>query len=147
MRIWTPWNSSLWQVECPATSGAGSWMIIATVVIAALAVIAPIAGTSLGWIAVERIKSSLRSGAGGRLYGYPLAVFDALLFPLILSWIGAFFLWYCGVVAYYGGTDVPSRGQAICYIGTAVTAIGFTVGLCRLLGRVGRAKNPGGAGG
>ncbi|MFZ4768529.1 MAG: hypothetical protein ACOYMN_26580, partial [Roseimicrobium sp.] len=51
---------------------------------------APLGATLLGWIAVTQIRRS-----AGKLYGLGLAVFDAMLFPLLaLTGLAAWFWWW-----------------------------------------------------
>jgi hypothetical protein len=64
-------------------------MLLAVLVTFALGLIPPFVTTILGLVAIAQIRASR-----GRLYGLPLAVADAVLYPLILLdlLIGAF--WY-----------------------------------------------------
>jgi hypothetical protein len=59
------------------------------IVSAAAGVVGPILGTGLGWVACERIRK-----ADGRLYGAPLAVMEAVFFPLIAIWLGIYVMSY-----------------------------------------------------
>jgi hypothetical protein len=104
------------------------WAKLFLLILAGAAVIAPIAGTWLGWIAVERIRNS-----AGRLYGLGFAAIEALLYPLALAWIAGFMIWYFIIVAYYDRPEVPNRGRAVCYIGGSCTSILFSVLLIWLL--------------
>ncbi len=54
-------------------------LLLVAVPLALLGLTAPFGTTILGVVAIGQIKRSK-----GRLYGMPLAVFDALLFPLLL---------------------------------------------------------------
>jgi serine/threonine protein kinase len=57
-----------------------SWaMIIAGIILVPLGLTAPFGTTILGWIAMSQIRRS-----AGRLYGMALAVFDGLIFPLLV---------------------------------------------------------------
>ncbi len=69
-----------------------------------LGLAAPFGTTTLGLIAISDIRHS-----GGRLYGLPLAVADALLFPLLvldvlLVWIGVLLIGICGGLFSFGLT-------------------------------------------
>ncbi|MDP9172881.1 MAG: hypothetical protein M3O30_03335 [Planctomycetota bacterium] len=115
------------------SSGMTIWLTTLVIAALAAALVAPIIGTSLGWIAVERIRNS-----GRKLYGLVLAVFDALFYPLIVIWLGSLGLWYWIIVAFYDGTDVPNRGRAIWLIGSVFTGIALSVVLVWLLRRLSR---------
>ena len=102
-------------------------MIILVVLILASA-IAPIVGTWLGWIAVERIRNS-----AGRLYGMGIAAIEAILYPLLLVWVAGFIFWYWIVIAYYNGSEIPDRGRAVWLIGGSCSGIVLSVGVILLL--------------
>ena len=138
----------LMLIPVPQTSpGAGtlvvywtpSWqdhslqLMILIVITLAVAIISPIIGSTMGWIALKQIKSS-----AGAFYGFGLAVFEALFYPLLAGFAASFLLWYLIVVAYYDGPEVPNRGRAVCLIGTLCTALLFTVILSTLAGRTSR---------
>jgi tRNA A-37 threonylcarbamoyl transferase component Bud32 len=62
------------------------WLIVLRLPLLLLNVTAPFGTTILGWIAVAQIRHS-----AGRLYGLGLALFDGLLYPLLL--LGLFITW------------------------------------------------------
>ena len=62
-----------------AMSVFGLLLIIPAAIAGLAAIAAPFGTTILGFVAIGQIRRS-----AGRLYGLPLAVFDALLFPLLL---------------------------------------------------------------
>jgi hypothetical protein len=106
------------------------WIPVLLAAMSVIALIAPVVGTSLGWIAVGHIRRH-----GDRFYGMILAVLEAVFYPLIVIWTGAFVFWYCVVVAYYDTPDVPYRGRSACLIGGSITAVAITVALCWVLHR------------
>jgi len=55
------------------------WRILVTIIILVPGLAAPFGTTILGWLAVSDIRR-----VNGRLSGLPLAVFDGLLFPLLV---------------------------------------------------------------
>ncbi len=76
-----------------------------TVVASAVAAFAgPVMATGLGWVAVERIR-----GSNGRLYGTALAVIEALLFPLLIIWIGTYAFENWVEFNEFGGRAVAGR--------------------------------------
>jgi hypothetical protein len=98
-------------------------------------IVSPIAGTWLGWIAVERIRNS-----AGRLYGLGFAAIEALLYPLALACIAGFMIWYFIIIAYYNGPEVPDRGRAVWLIGGSCTSLLFSGLLIWLLARSSRPR-------
>ena len=72
--------------------GQARLAILVIVLAQALAVLAALVGTFLGWIAVTQIRRS-----AGRLYGLGLAVFDGLLFPLLA--LNGVIIWLANVLA------------------------------------------------
>ena len=70
---------------CNATAKSGDyhgpawWQLLMMIVLGGLGITAPFGTTILGWIAVAQIRRS-----AGKLFGLGLAVFDGLLFPLLL---------------------------------------------------------------
>jgi hypothetical protein len=58
-------------------------VLIASAVLALL--VGPLFVTALGWIATASIRRS-----GGREYGLGLALFEALLFPVLIIWVASF---------------------------------------------------------
>jgi len=60
-------------------SGPAWWQTLLAFTLLPLGIAAPLGTTLLGWISVSQIRRS-----AGRLYGIGLAVFDGLLFPLLL---------------------------------------------------------------
>ena len=59
--------------------GPAWWQTLLTFTLLPLGVAAPFGTTILGWISVTQIRRS-----AGKLYGLGLAVFDGLLFPLLM---------------------------------------------------------------
>jgi hypothetical protein len=115
--------------------GSKPYAMIIVAVLGIASIVSPIAGTWLGWVAVERIRNS-----AGRLYGLGLAAIEALLYPFALAWTGGFVIWYFIIVAYYNGTEVPDRGRAVWAIGGACTGLLFSVLLIWLLRRSTRPR-------
>ena len=74
-----------------------SLMLGLLIVAAVAAVVGPVLGTGLGWVAVERIR-----GSNGRLYGTALAVIEALLVPLVIIWLGTYACEYWFEVMQFG---------------------------------------------
>jgi len=62
------------------------WQVLLSLTLLPLGLTAPFGTTILGWIAAAQIRHS-----AGRLYGLGLAVFDGLLFPLLL--LGVLIVW------------------------------------------------------
>jgi len=71
----------LWgvRVESSQNYGPPTWEKLLVMIIFALGVTAPFGTTILGWLAVGDIRRS-----AGRIHGMGLAVFDGLLFPLLV---------------------------------------------------------------
>jgi len=63
----------------PPPPGPQWWQILLMIGMAGAGLSAPFGTTVLGLVSISQIRNS-----GGRLYGLPLAVFDVLLFPLLL---------------------------------------------------------------
>jgi hypothetical protein len=94
---WTPWVFVFFflaftasaVVRTPAGTlppGPSSGQIILAWVLGALGATSPFGTTALGCLAVSRIRHS-----AGRIYGLPLALFDALFFPLLA--LDALIIW------------------------------------------------------
>jgi serine/threonine protein kinase len=75
----------------PDYHGPPRWQSLALFLLLPLAFTAPFGTTILGWIAVSQIRRS-----AGRLYGLGLAVFDGLLFPLLV--LDVFIGWLVSMV-------------------------------------------------
>ena len=60
-------------------SGPAWWQVVLIIALSLAGVIAPFGTTILGYVALSQIRHST-----GRLYGLGLALFDALLFPLLV---------------------------------------------------------------
>jgi tRNA A-37 threonylcarbamoyl transferase component Bud32 len=73
-----------------APKGPNWIQMLAIVTLLPLGFLAPFGTTILGWIAIARIRRS-----AGRIYGLGLAVFDALLYPLlVLTGLVGWFWWW-----------------------------------------------------
>ena len=98
------------------------WHMLLDYVIQPLGWSAPIAATVLGLLAIGRIQKSQ-----GTLYGLSLALFDALLFPLLL--LDVFMVWLCrhGAAALIQ-QDVMSPTAASAILGQAVPIIAIILG-------------------
>jgi hypothetical protein len=82
------------------------------------AMVAPFGATILGWVAVAQIRRS-----PGRLYGLGLAVFDGLVFPLLLLDGVVMMLCYFATIAVAGGPEVSNRDRAIFYFATLLISL------------------------
>lgn len=74
------------QVSAGESHGPAWWQYALRFTLLPLALAAPFGTTILGWIAASQIRRS-----AGKIYGLGLAVFDGLLFPLLL--LNGFFAW------------------------------------------------------
>jgi hypothetical protein len=83
-----------------------TWGLLVVAAVAAVA--GPILSTGLGWVAVERIR-----GSNGRIYGTALAAIEALLFPLVVIWIGTFGFENWVEFVEFGGRTVVGRLTAM----------------------------------
>ena len=96
-------------VVMPIHRSSGAMLIL---VVATLAyVIASVAGTVLGWLAVHRIVASK-----GNIYGMGWAIIEALMYPVVCLWSLSCFFSYLIVIAYYDGPEIPNRGRALFFI-------------------------------
>ncbi len=95
--MWSPWcvimlfmTMGIRNVVSTAPyQGPTWWQIVMAVVISGVGVTAPLGTTLLGVIAIAHIRRS-----AGRLYGMGLALFDALLYPLLILTALIIWLWY-----------------------------------------------------
>ena len=70
----------VWPSDHAASARLYSWLIVVALLpFVLLGITAPFGTTILGWIAIGQIRRS-----AGRIYGLGLAVFDALVFPLVV---------------------------------------------------------------
>ena len=83
----------------------GFWWALALLSQQLVAVVAPIFATVLGWVAVSQIRRSQ-----GKLHGLRLAVFDGLLFPLLVVDAGIWWLWRVVTEMTLSG---PERGYGL----------------------------------
>lgn len=94
------------------------------------AAIGPIIGTAFGWIATERIRRSR-----GTMIGLGLSAIEALSYPVLAIWTGAFVVWNEGVryatelVPVYQMRDVRFIGL----FGVVGTAIVLTIAIVLML--------------
>ncbi len=109
-------------------------------------IVGPVLGTGLGWVAVERIRES-----NGRLYGTALAVIEALLFPLILIWLGTYAFEYWVQFTIFGHRAVMEltvleREKLVAYrLVWIVCAVVLSAGLAWILRSSTRPKLGGGS--
>ena len=109
-------------------------------------IVGPVLGTGLGWVAVERIRES-----NGRLYGTALAVIEALLFPLILIWLGTYAFEYWVQFTIFGHRAVMEltvleREKLVAYrLVWIVVAVVLSAGLAWILRSSTRPKLGGGS--
>ena len=99
----TPAATPAWAMIAPAAQ-------LALFPLLAVAFTAPFGATILGIIAISQIRQSV-----GRLYGMPLAIFDTLVFPLLLL----------DALIVGGTTAVLTHGSA----GGARTAVATLIGI------------------
>lgn len=98
----------------------------ASFVLGALAILGT---TALGWIARIQIRR-----AHGGLRGMPLAIFDALLFPLLA--LDGLLVWLCRTMAGHAVTQanplIVARGAgSIAWVTVVAIAVGIDVLICR----------------
>jgi hypothetical protein len=68
-----------YQVRGGTSAGPEWWQLAVLIPSLILGVTGPFGTTILGWVAVSRIRRS-----AGRIHGLPLAVFDGLMYPLLI---------------------------------------------------------------
>jgi hypothetical protein len=82
----------------------------------AVAFTAPFGTTILGLVAISQIRQSV-----GRLYGMPLAIFDTLVFPLLL--LDALIVGGTTAVLTHGSPDGGARTAVATLIGIAAAIV------------------------
>jgi len=104
---------------------------LAAVVALFPAALGPIVGTAYGWIATERIRRS-----GGAQFGLGLSVIQALIYPILVVWVGAFGLWNAGT-SYATESGMPDYQihdlRLIELFGAVGTAIVLTIAIVLML--------------
>jgi len=103
-----------------APPGPTLWQYLALIAVGGLGLTAPFGTTALGIAAISQIRNS-----GGRLYGLALAVFDALLYPLLALdvLICVLFLATAQAMAYQGAGASAASLNAIWYRAIAVAIV------------------------
>jgi len=118
------------------------WQTLLAIIFSLVGFTAPFGTTILGWIAVSQIRRSV-----GKIYGLWLAVFDGLLFPLLvldglITWLVKVVLVGVGVVLHRGGSN-GSPSTILLVLSSLLVAVPLDWLIIR---RVWRAVNKGGSG-
>lgn len=90
-------------------AGSPTWVMMPIACAGLPGLIAPFVTTLLGVLAIGQIRRS-----NGKLYGLPLAVFDALLFPLLL--LDLFLVWL-GFMLFVGVLSLVLKGVSVATMG------------------------------
>jgi hypothetical protein len=93
--MWISISSSITSSGAAGVPSPTIWQWIARVTILPLGVLAPFLCTAFGFWGLSKIKASR-----GRLVGFPLAIFVAMFYPILIL----DFALYLGAIGYFGDT-------------------------------------------
>jgi serine/threonine protein kinase len=118
--VWAPWFFlAAIEVEMVETTGLAWWKVALYITLLVPGVTAPFGTTILGYVALAHIRHS-----AGSIYGLGMALFDVLLFPLLIADVPVFL-----AAGFAAASLVHRMGGSLVGSDNAAVAAGFLVSI------------------